>query len=80
MKWHDDTLTPSDRLVTRQEESEAYLVNKAANPRVALWRGEVYVATEERLLQIDNATTFDELKALGSMPVMDEQPIAWVND
>ena len=80
MTWFDSTLGQSDRFVTRQPEMEQYLTNRALNPALGLWRADVYIALEERLIQIANADTFGQLKALGDMPEMDIQPEILVDD
>ena len=80
MRWHDSTLSSTDRFVTREPEMTMYMVNKRTNPELKLWRGDVFVETEARLIAIDNASTFEELVALGDVPHVEEQPAELVDD
>jgi hypothetical protein len=56
------------------------MVNRALNPALKVWRADVFIALEERLIQIANADTFEQLKALGPMPDMALQPEILVED
>jgi hypothetical protein len=80
IKWFDTTLSQSDRFITRGPEIEEYMVNKALNPALKVWRADVFIALEERLLQIANADTFEQLKSIGAMPEMSVQPDIMVDD
>jgi hypothetical protein len=78
--WFDTTLSQSDRFITRGPEIEEYMVNRALNPALKIWRADVFIALEERLIQISNADTFEQLKSIGAMPEMSVQPDIMVDD
>ncbi len=82
MQWHDSLLSNTDKIITREEEIDAYMVNRALNPALKLWRGQIYVATEERLLAIESASTFEEIAELSETPMveMPEVPVALIED
>ena len=78
--WFDTTLSQSDRFITRGPEMDEYMINRALNPALKIWRADVFIALEERLIQIANADTFEQLKAIGPMPEMSVQPDIMVED
>ncbi len=80
MKWFDDTLGNTDRFVTRQPEMAEYMTNRAINPALKLWRADVFLAVEERLIQIAECSTHQGLMDLGPMPEMEVQPDILVVD
>ena len=80
MKWFDDTLSNTDRFITREPEMEEYITNRAINPALKLWRAEVFLAMAERLVQITECSTHQGLMDLGPMKSMEEQPAPFVED
>jgi hypothetical protein len=80
MTWFDSTLSNSDRFVVRQPEMDEYMVNRAINPALKIWRADVFVVLEDRLVAIAAATTHQELVDLGSTPTVDPQPETLVLD
>ena len=78
--WFDTTLSQSDRFITRGPEMDEYMVNRALNPALKVWRADVFIALEERLIQIANADTFEQLKAIGPMAELEMQPEILVED
>ena len=80
IKWFDTTLGNTDRFITRGPEMDEYMVNRALNPALKVWRADVFIALEERLILIANSDTFEQLKAIGPMHELEMQPEILVED
>jgi len=80
LRWHNSTLASTDSFILREPEISEYMVNKAVNPALKVWRAEVYIATESRLIAIESASTHKELMDIGPLPELDGQPVGLVAD